>query len=281
MKEHIFKLTLCCKICISITTIIISSLLFATISTSSGVKEYYRWEVCLRSGTEMQYLNADANGHKGCITSNTNMTFIQQKQGCPFATKSDTTYLNGEWVNNTAIIDGPESCSGPFKHYNNQWFTHSGTSTTHSKTLNKNVTHQWNTDVCDWIPEGQVVQVVSKKTSPDVEKTTFGKVVHDTLVSSIVLNSLMCIFAVQAILSGQPVYSRRHTYWVLPWCISFIVAAVNVGIFVNIFSHLHPHILDIANNIFYAPYRLDVCSIVIFSLEAVYMFWSLIGPCAF
>lgn len=270
----------------SIVTLMIlvgSSLMLSIFSSKSGIGNYYRWEVCLRSGNEIGYTNADDNGHKGCITSNTNMTAVV-KQECSFDIKDEQTFLDGMWVNNTDIVDAPESCYGLSKHYNGQWFDQSGAQELRSEILDTDIILQWNTDVCDWLPKGQVPDPISADLT-NIIIPTFGKSVYDTLISSIVLNGLAFIittFLVYQELSGQVTVHRRrgfsgiYAYWPFFWVFLFIIAIVDIIIFANIFTHLQPSDVDIANNIFYTPFRLDILSAVIFSLGSVFIAWTII-----
>jgi len=282
IKDGVVLVTSCFKLCIALTILVISSLLMSNISTKAGIDHYHRWEICMRTGTEGQYVNADANGHTGCITTNTNKTVIH-KQLCPFATKEDQTFLS-TWVNNTDIVDSPD---GKSKHYEGRWFQSSSVYQTYSTELDKQIELEWNTDICDWVVKGHSVEVKKEGaefTGTDIHKSKFGQLLHNTLISSIVLSSLVVPVATIGA-CGRPtitrngvryVHSSSENFWVMPWIIMFIFSAVNVGIFANVFAHLHPHDIDVANSIYYTPYRLDILSAIVFSLEAAFMVWIII-----
>ena len=289
------SMTFCLMSIITLTILVVSSLMLSIFSMKSGIGNYYRWEVCLRSGNEIGYKNADDNGHKGCITSNTDMTtVVKQEQECSFDIKDNQTFLDG-WVNNTDIVDAPESCSGLSKHYNGQWFAQSGSQELRSELVDTDVILQWNTDACVWLPKGQVPDPTKGQVPdpisadlPDLIISTFGKSVYDTLISSIVLNGLAFILTTYLVyldLSGQVDEpwsdgSRRlygcYAAWKFWWIFLFIIAIVDIAIFANIFTHLQPSDVDIANNIFYTPFRLDILSVVIFSLGAVFIVQTLL-----
>ena len=209
------SMTFCLMSIITLMILVGSSLMLSIFSMKSGIGNYYRWEVCLRSGNEIGYTNADDNGHKGCITSNTNMTAVVKQ-------------------------------------------------------------------------EQEQEQDPISADLPNLIIPTFGKSVYDTLISSIVLNGLAFILTTYLVyldLSGQVDepwsdgsrrFSGCYAAWKFWWIFLFIIAIVDIAIFANIFTHLQPSDVDIANNIFYTPFRLDILSVVIFSLGAVFIVQTLL-----
>ena len=242
-----------CKSLCLITTLILSCLMFHTIVQESPVSNYRIWEVCQPKGTDAQYEQAALLGHPGCIILEDTIL----SSTCPFAHTGNQTYIVNKWVNDTDITDNPDGLS---KLYNNHWYSDSGTGTI-------------------WWPTADGMQVFNRITCEfddyisDQGQLPFksfrsigGKVLRDTLLSSIVLESLLLLAVIIALSFDE----EGEMFYVINIC-GVLLSIINLGIFAHAFATCSPvGKTDTVHNIYLTSLRIDRLLAVNLIINAVY-----------